>query len=77
MGLNTYMQTATCTQRTEVLVLELKHYERLLVKRNRRTIDGMKDDLELRLHSRAPSYHMSYIPLLSYLQVNEYTGINV
>lgn len=47
LDLDTYMQTAICTQRTEILVLEMKHYERLLAKRNPRTIDKMMVNLEV------------------------------
>ncbi len=47
LDLDTSMQTAICTQRTEVLVLEMKHYERLLAKRNPRTIDMMMENLEV------------------------------
>lgn len=52
MGLDTYMQKAHSTLKTELLVLEMKHYERLLVKRNPRTIEMMKEALEPRLRSR-------------------------
>ena len=45
------MQTAICTQRTEVLVLEMKHYERLVAKRNTRTIDMMMENLEVMVGS--------------------------
>ena len=45
------MQTAICTQRTEVLVLEMKHYERLVAKRNPRTIDMMMENLEVMVGS--------------------------
>ena len=47
LDLDTYMQTVICTQKTDVLVLEMKHYERLLAKRNPRTIDKMMENLEV------------------------------
>lgn len=67
LDLDTYLQTAICTQRTEVLVLELKHYERLLVKRNPRTIESMKENLELRIQSRMSKHVEKSIPLLKIL----------
>ena len=67
MELETYMQTAICTQKTEVLILEMKHYERLLVKRNPRTIENMKDELDLRLQTRISRHNENAIPLLKCL----------
>ena len=61
------MQTAVCTQRTEILLLEMKHFERLLVKRNPRTIDSMKAGLELKLTSRISSHIARQVPLLKVL----------
>ena len=55
MGLSTYIQTSKCTQTSEVLVLSMKHYERLLVRRNARTIDSLRRELELRIRSRIRS----------------------
>ena len=51
--MDTYMSTAICAERTEVLVLEMKHFERLFVKRHQRTIDKMRRNLETKLHSRS------------------------
>ena len=42
----------SCNCETEVLVLELKHWERLFVKRNPHAIDAMKKSLDLRLRHR-------------------------
>ena len=67
LELETYMQTAKCTQRTEVLVLEMKHFDRLLVKRNPRTIDVMKLCLDLRIRSRMSSHNNLHVPLLAHL----------
>jgi len=55
MGLPTYMQTSRCTQTSEVLVLSMKHYERLLVRRHPSTIDSLRRELELRIRSRITS----------------------
>lgn len=67
MGQDTYMQTAMSTQRTELLVLEMKHYERLLLKRNPRSIESMKENLELRLLSRTSKHLDKHVPLLKCL----------
>lgn len=77
LELETYMQTAVCAQRTEVLVLELKHYERLLVKRNPRTIELMKANLELRIQSRMSRHLEKSIPLLKIMltKAEEYNEI--
>ena len=74
LEMETYMQTAICTQRTEVLLLEMKHFERLLVKRNPRTIDNMKGGLELKLTSRISNQVAHQVPLLKVLsnKVEEY-----
>ncbi|KAH3796659.1 hypothetical protein DPMN_150228 [Dreissena polymorpha] len=50
--METYMTSAVCTERTEVLVLETKHYERLFVKKHQRTIDAMRMRLEVKLNTR-------------------------
>lgn len=77
LDLETYMQTAVCAQKTEVLVLELKHYERLLVKRNPRTIESMKENLEIRIQSRMSRHLEKSIPLLRILltKTEEYNEI--
>ena len=69
LEMDTYMQTALCTQKTEVLVLEMKHYERLLVKRNPRTIENMKEGLELRLKSRVSKHVEKCCPIFKTLQI--------
>ncbi|KAH3796563.1 hypothetical protein DPMN_150132 [Dreissena polymorpha] len=52
MDMETYMTSAICTERTEVLVLEMKHYERLFVKKHQRTIDVMRRRIEVKLNTR-------------------------
>ena len=47
MELGSYMQTVVCTMRTELLTLELKHYDRLLAKRNPKTVNLLKEHLEV------------------------------
>ena len=68
MEMDTYMQTAQSTQRTEVLVLEMKHYERLLAKRNPKTIHNMKMELAFRLNVLGHGQHRQ-MALLKTLQV--------
>ena len=52
LDMDTYIQTAVCAEQTEVLVLEMKHYERLFVKRHQKTIETMRHSLEHKLNSR-------------------------
>lgn len=67
MDMSTYLQTAVCAQRTEVLVLEVRHFERLFVRRHPRTVDRMKEDLVYRLQCRmSPQIHAS-VPVLTRL----------
>ena len=68
--MDTYMTTAVCTEKTEVLVLEMKHYERLFVKKHQRTIDTMRRNLEKKLATRT-SVLKEYdaVPLLKLLQM--------
>ena len=74
MDLETNMQTAICTQKTELLILEMKHYERLLAKRNPKTLEMMREGLDLRLHSRINRHSDKAMPLLKVLcnKVEEY-----
>ena len=53
LDMGTYMQTAVCAEKTEVLVLEMKHYERLFVRRHQKSIDEMRHNLELKLNTKA------------------------
>jgi hypothetical protein len=46
------MQTAVGSQTTDVLQLELKHFERLFVRRNPRIVDEMMSDVELSMRTR-------------------------
>ena len=65
LNMDTYLQTAVTTQETHVLVLEMRHFERLLLRRHPQTIDAMKATLELRLSSRCSSPHiLGHVPLL-------------
>lgn len=69
MDLPTYTQTAVCTERTEVLVLEMKHYERLFVRRHPRTIDAMRGMLKVKLETRMNLLtNKEELPFLNLLQ---------
>lgn len=71
MELRTYLQTAICTQKTEVLHLELRHFERLFLRRHPRTVDMMKEDLTVRLGCRMSSSRLtSVVPILPCLIEN-------
>ena len=66
------MQTAVCVERTEVLVLEMKHYERLFVKRHQRTIEQMRHNLELKLSATTSvlsAKENEDVPLLSLIHM--------
>ena len=68
LDLNTYMQTAVSKEKTSVLVLEVKHYVRLFVRRYQRTIDTMQKQLGIKLEARISLLpHRHDIPLLGYL----------
>lgn len=77
LDLDTSVQTAICTQKTDVLVMELKHFERLLVKRNPRTIENLKEGLELRLKSRISKHLEKTVPILRVLltKAEEYNAL--
>ena len=65
--LPTNMQTIVSTQRTEVLLLEMKHFERLLLKRHPSTIETMKSNLEIKLQTRHSQLLIRHVPLLTSL----------
>ncbi len=67
LDLNYYAQTAMCTQKTEILVLEMKHYERLLLKRNPKTVENLKSSLELKLKSRTSKHLQKVAPFMQHL----------
>ena len=65
--LPSYMQTIVSTQRTEFLLLEMKHFERLLLKRHPTSIESMKSSLEIKLKSRHSQLLIRNVPLLKSL----------
>ena len=52
LGMQYYVHTATCLTKTVALRLEMKHWERLICKRNIGTIDTLLEALKKRLASR-------------------------
>ena len=58
--MDTYMQTAVCCQPTNVLVLELSHYRRILAGRpsNAPVLAVMKEDIKTRLEMRISRMRM-------------------
>ncbi|XP_064601097.1 uncharacterized protein LOC135467261 [Liolophura sinensis] len=67
MELGTYTHTAVCTQEAEVLVLNMKNYERLVQKRNPKTIEAIREIVETKLDIRCSRFAERQIPLLRYL----------
>nr|XP_006826029.1 PREDICTED: uncharacterized protein LOC102810008 [Saccoglossus kowalevskii] len=66
-NMDTYMQTVTCIQNARVYELDLKNFERLVVKRNPETLKVMKSIVEVKLTSRLNSAKKAKVPLLSIL----------
>ena len=66
-AMQTFMQTVVATQKSELLFLETKHIERLLLKRHPRTVESMKSDLEIKLQARKSQLLDRDIPLISRL----------
>lgn len=67
LDMDTFMQTAICNQNTKVLVLEMKHWDRLLARRNPRTVDQIKHAMELKAHSRMNQALENVVPLFKYV----------
>ena len=66
MGLNSYAETAQCTQLAEVFVLDQKNYERLIEKRNPQALDAMRDALHEKLKLRLSWVQEDELPLFKY-----------
>ncbi|XP_064614145.1 uncharacterized protein LOC135477869 [Liolophura sinensis] len=65
--LDTYMQTVVCTSGTQVYILDMKNYERLVLKKNPATLQVIKDIVSDKLFGRMSSHQGKQIPLLKYL----------
>ena len=61
------MQTIVSTQRSDVLLLELKHFERLLLRRHPKSIEGMKSSSEIKLKTRHSQLLIRHVPILAIL----------
>lgn len=69
LKLDTNLHTAISTERTELIVLEMKHFERLFVRHHVETVDCMRRQLDVKLCSRLSLFTdcRQKIPLLAYL----------
>ncbi|XP_013411811.1 uncharacterized protein LOC106174696 [Lingula anatina] len=63
----TFLQTAKCTQKTEILTLDMRHWDRLFVKRQPKTIEKMRQGLELRIQCRITDVVEKHIPFMKQL----------
>lgn len=64
MELQTYSQSVVCTQPTEIYVLDGKNYERLVQKRNPRTVEMLKARAQMKLYFRLARSFDRTIPLV-------------
>eukprot|EP00106_Octopus_bimaculoides_P003675 XP_014771117.1 PREDICTED: uncharacterized protein LOC106869764 [Octopus bimaculoides] len=69
LKLDTNLHTVISSERTELIVLEMKHFERLFVRHHVETVDCMRRQLDLKLCSRLSLLTdcQQKIPLLAYL----------
>ena len=65
--LGTYSQTVTATQPSEIYILDAKNYERLVEKRNKRTLEMLKTRAEMKLLFRIARSTEKVIPLVNSL----------
>lgn len=66
MGLNSYAETAQCTQVAEVFILDQKNYERLIERRNPQALDTMREALHEKLQLRLTWVQEDELPLFKY-----------
>ena len=64
MDLNTYLESVVCTQLSELFVLDLQNYDRLVTRRNPKTVDLMRQVVEIKVQSRVSRLNDQQIPLL-------------
>ncbi|XP_046573601.1 LOW QUALITY PROTEIN: uncharacterized protein LOC124281692 [Haliotis rubra] len=67
LGLGTYMQTVVCSTETEVFILDMKNFDRLVGRKNPNTIQMMKKLVESKLAIRKDLKYAQHIPLLKFL----------
>lgn len=68
-GLNSYMQSLVCTTNTDVYVLDMKNFDRLVGKRNPTVLEMMKTYVESKLRTRMEQKQGHQIPLLQFLHI--------
>ena len=52
LSLKTYMQSVICTHVCHLYVVDVKNYERLVTRRNPKTVDWIREHVEMKLLSR-------------------------
>ena len=67
LGLGTYQQDAICTCKTVFLVLEMRHFERLVLRRHLKSVDLMFSDLNLKSDRRLSKRVGRRLPLLKWI----------
>jgi len=67
LDLKTYLQTVTATQKCDLYALDMKNYERLVARRNPKTIDDMRELAAMKLSLRMQRFHDNQLPLLKTL----------
>lgn len=66
MNLNSYAQSAQCTQVAEMFILDQKNYERLIERRNPQALEAMRDSVHEKLKLRLSWIQEDEIPLFKY-----------
>ncbi|XP_064621913.1 uncharacterized protein LOC135484417 isoform X2 [Lineus longissimus] len=67
LNLPTYMHTIQCTANTEVLILDMKNYERLITRKNPQTIQIMKEKVVEKLSNRSTTPQGLQVPLIGHI----------
>lgn len=67
LDLNSHMQTVRCSANTEVFFLHSKNFERLIGRKNRNTIDVIRQYVQSKLKTRYEMKQGRLVPLLQYL----------
>ena len=67
LDLKTYVQTVTATHKCDLYALDMKNYERLVVRRNPKTIEKLRDMADMKLSLRVQRFHDNQLPLLKTL----------
>ncbi|KAI0226631.1 hypothetical protein LSAT2_022920 [Lamellibrachia satsuma] len=67
LDLKTYLQTVTATQKCDLYALDMKNYERLVARRNPKTIVELRELAAMKLTLRMQRFHDNQLPLLKTL----------